>query len=241
MTPTQLRSLVAIVLLTCVSQTAHAQNDCRILCAPEFKVEPTVTIENLWARPRVATVENGETVEVQRLEREAVFEMVLAMSIATAWPRLGVTVESIWTPFSETSTDPLTGKTAGDLGESIIRDNPLELEIELNVSILTPERTRGWLDMHFDIVDKFSPAERPHAGAAYTHKLNFELDTAVHVLKWLAGPRWLGQIELEGSLDYVATGLLRRGDMIGNERFLENASPWSFSVLFVLPIAPFFQ
>ena len=45
-------------------------------------------------------------------------------------------------------------------------------------------------------------------------------------------------VELEGSLDYVATGLPRAGDVIGNERFLDDASPWSFSLVFVLPLAP---
>ena len=49
---------------------------------------------------------------------------------------------------------------------------------------------------------------------------------------------WLKDVELEGSVDYVATGLLRAGDVIGNERFLDDASPWSFSLVFVLPIAP---
>jgi hypothetical protein len=39
-------------------------------------------------------------------------------------------------------------------------------------------------------------------------------------------------------LDYVATGLPKAGDVIDGGRFLDDASPWSFSVVFVLPIAP---
>jgi hypothetical protein len=35
--------------------------------------------------------------------------------------------------------------------------------------------SRGWLTSHFDVVDQFSPAERPDATSAYTHKLDFEL------------------------------------------------------------------
>jgi hypothetical protein len=37
----------------------------------------------------------------------------------------------------------------------------------------------------------------------------------------------------------VATGLLKAGDRIGGSRFLDDASPWSFSLVFVLPVAPF--
>ena len=39
------------------------------------------------------------------------------------------------------------------------------------------------------------------------HKLNFELDTSVSVFNWLPEGKWLRGLELEGSLDYVATGL----------------------------------
>ena len=54
----------------------------------------------------------------------------------------------------------------------------------------------------------------------------------------LAG-NWLREVEIEGSLDYVATGLPKRGDVIdGQERFLDNDSPWSFSLVFVFPLAP---
>jgi hypothetical protein len=59
----------------------------------------------------------------------------------------------------------------------------------------------------FDVVDKFSPAQRPSDRRAYTHKLNFELDTSVAAFNWL--PR----------RSMVAWG-------------------WSFSLVFVVPVAP---
>jgi hypothetical protein len=58
------------------------------------------------------------------------------------------------------------------------------------------------------------------------------------VFNWLPQGRWLRGVELEGSLDYVATGLPKSGDSIDNLSFVDNASPWSFSLVFVLPIAP---
>jgi hypothetical protein len=46
-------------------------------------------------------------------------------------------------------------------------------------------------------------------------------------------------VELEGSLHYVATGLPTPGDRVDGSRFLDRASPWSFSFVVVVPIAPF--
>ena len=140
------------------------------------------------------------------------------MDLPTRVPWLGFTVEGIFLPFDRSSTP--------------------ELEFETNITWLPAERTRGWLSSHFDVVDKFSAAERPTDRRAYTHKLNLELDTSVALFKWLPEGRWLRGVELEGSLDYVATGLPRAGDRVDGVRFLDKASPWSFSIVFVLPVAP---
>ena len=119
-------------------------------------------------------------------------------------------------------------------------DNSAELEFETNFYWLTEPMSRGWVTSHFDVVDQFSPAERPNASNAYTHKLDFELDTAVHIFKRLPEGRWLRGLELETSLDYLATGLPKKGDVFADgSRFLDDASHWSFSFVIVIPIAPF--
>jgi hypothetical protein len=87
-------------------------------------------------------------------------------------------------------------------------------------------------------VDKFSPGDTPRAGSVYTHKLNFEWDTAFHLFNRLPEGHWLRNVELEVSLDYVATGLPKAGDRLGDERFLDRASPWSISFVTVMPFAP---
>ena len=51
-------------------------------------------------------------------------------------------------------------------------------------------------------------------------------------------PALMKHVEVEGSLDYVATGLPRAGDVIDGERYVDDASPWGFSLVFVLPMAP---
>jgi hypothetical protein len=213
-------SAAVAILICCVflPSTAHAQTDkCFFLCPPELKIEPTFTWENVIRRPRIAeTDEQGNTV-VRKAERERVFETVIALDVPTTVPRLGFTFETIVKPF--------------------VKGNSPDLELELNLHWLRSEDTKGWVGSHFDIIDKYSPGARPGTLDRYTHKLNLELDTAVAFLQWTKKP-WLSDIEIETSIDYVPTGLPRAGDRFGNTTYLDNASRWSFSLVFVLPIAP---
>lgn len=196
---------------------ATAQQDpCRFICDVELKIEPTFTVEHLANRHRIVTTHKV----TERVNRERVFETVLAVDMATTVPRLGFTVEAIAAPFSD--------------------DNTVELEFEANFDVITEPLTRGWVTAHFDVVDQFSPAERPNAGRAYTHKLDFELDTAFHLFNFLPEGRWLRGVEVETSLDHLATGLPKKGDVFADgTQFLDDASRWSVSFVFVIPVAPF--
>lgn len=205
--------LVLATTLLGVSQTM-AQEPCRIFCAPEFNVEPTLTFTNVFGSPRIV-VDHGTPT---RERRETEFEVILSVGLPTRVSWLEFVVEAIVLPFDRASTP--------------------ELEFETNFWWLPSEWTRGWVTSHFDVVDKFSAAERPQDRRAYTHKLNLELDTSAAIFNWLPEGRWLRGVEVEGSLDYVATGLPKRGDQLDGLHFLDNASPWSFSIVFVFPIAP---
>jgi hypothetical protein len=211
---------------------------CRILCAPELKIEPTFTIERLAQRPRMETLDNGSVVESSRATRESVFELIFAVDVPTQIPRVGLTLEAIFVPFGEVVLPPVDGAAGAAASPRTIRDNGIEIESELNVSLFDTEQTRGWVSSHLDIVDKFSPAEQPSAGSVFTHKLNFEWDTAFHIFKSLPEGNWLRNVEAEVSLDYLATGLPKAGDIVGDERFVDKASPWSLSFVFVMPLAP---
>ena len=179
----RLTSLVIACALLSSDASAQVTSSCRLLCAPDLKIEPTITFPN------------------------ADFEVIVSVGVPTRIRWFEFTVETIFMPFD--------------------RDATPELEFESNFEWLSTERTAGWLSSHFDVVDKFSPAERATDTRTYTHKLNLELDTAVSIFHWLPQGRWLRGVELEGSLDYVATGLPA------------NANPWSFSLVVVLPVAPF--
>lgn len=226
----------ALATFVMAADPAAAQNGqdppCAVLCVPELKIEPTITIEHLAQRPRLEV--DGE---VERVSREPTFELIFALDIPTEIPRIGVTLEAIFVPFGETTVHPFTGVAANGAGQSI-RDNGVEIESELNIHLFDEDQTGGWVSSHFDIVDKFSPGETPRAASVYTHKLNFEWDTAFHVFNRVQRAPWLRNVEVELSLDYVATGLPKRGDVVGDERFLDKASPWSLSVVFVFPLAP---
>jgi hypothetical protein len=203
-----------VLLLGAACAAAQEPTSCRVLCAPEFKVEPTITFTNVFGTPRILRNDGAVT----REPRETEFEVILSLGLPTGVSWLEFTVEAIFLPFD--------------------RDSTPELEFETNLVWLPADWTRGWLSSHFDVVDKFSPAERPGDRRAYTHKLNLELDTSLAIFNWLREGRWLRGVELEGSLDYVATGLPKAGDVVDGARLFDDASPWSFSVVFILPIAP---
>jgi hypothetical protein len=203
----------AVVLLTPAPGAAQDGDPCTVLCAPELKIEPTISFENLGSRARIEA--DGV---VEETERETVFELLFAVGVPTQIPRVGLTFEAGWAAFSD--------------------DNLVELELELNLHLIESDQTGGWLSSHFDIVDKFSPAERPDATSAYTHKLNFELDTALRPFNSLPEGRWLRNLETEVSIDYVATGIPKAGDDFGDVLYLDDESPWSLSLVLVLPLAP---
>jgi hypothetical protein len=209
--------LGAVLWCTLAPTTAQGQSQkCFFLCAPDLKIEPTFTWENL-SRPRIAETDAQGNTVVRKTDRERVFETVVAVGVPTTVPWISFNFETILKPF--------------------VKGNSPELETELNFHWLRSEATKGWVESHFDIVDKYSPGARPDNSDRYTHKLNFELDTAVAFLKWTKKP-WLSEVEVEGSLDYVASGLARAGDRFENTIYLDNASRWSFSLVFVFPLAP---
>jgi hypothetical protein len=215
-----LKSVIVAIVLCCALLPAGAQNQqakCFVFCAPELKIEPTITWEHLFRRPLIAEKDSDGKTIIHRPERERVFETVIAFDIPTTIPRVGFTFETIVKPF--------------------VKGASPELETELNLHWLRSEDTNEWVGSHFDIIDKYSPGARPETQDRYTHKLNLELDTAVAFLKWTKKP-WVSDIEIESSVDYVATGLPRAGDRFGNLTYLGNASRWSFSLVFVFPIAP---
>lgn len=228
---------VLLLVLGAHVAPAYAQEDdpCWLLCTPEVELEPTVAVEPIF---RSANVRNLRSGAVTSADPTATFEVVVAVGVPTTIPRVGLTGEVIWSPFADTDANPFTGRSADELGVDAIDDNPVELEFELNLMLLTAEQTGGWAEVHVDFIDQLSPAEQPDDTRLYTHKLNFELDASVAPFHRFEKAGYLRHVEWEGSLDYLATGLPREGDVLQGERFLDDAGPWGFSVVLILPVAP---
>ena len=226
--------VISVLFVTAVS-AQEPDIECSFFCAPSLKIEPTVTFEPIFGRPEIENLADGT---ILSSVTEATFELILAVGIPTEIPRVGFTVETIFIPTGTIDRNPFTGQTALEAGQATFRGNEIEFELELNLSLVEPEQTGGWIDSHFDIVDKFSAAERLGDSSSYTHKLNLEWDTAFLAFQWLPEDNWWRNVEIEGSLDYVATGLPRLGDVVNGERFLTDDNPWSFSIVFVFPLAP---
>ena len=75
-------------------------------------------------------------------------------------------------------------------------------------------------------------------GQAETRKVDFTQDGLDQPPKGFEFGHTAG-VELEGSFDYVASGLPKAGEITNGTRFLDDASPWSFSIVVVIPVAPF--
>ena len=83
------------LVLSVAPAWAQEQAPCRVLCAPEFHVEPTITFTNLFGAPRIT---GGDAI-VTREPRETEFEVILSLGLPTRVRWLEFTVEAIFLPF----------------------------------------------------------------------------------------------------------------------------------------------
>ena len=233
-----------VVAIMCIVVTPvfaqGGEGRCFFLCAPDVKIEPTLTFEPIFRRPTVEELEDGDVVGTGQPETETVFELILAVGIPTQIPRVGFTVETIFIPSGDASANPFTGATADELGRPTLRG-----QRDRGRARVEPWSARTGTDRWLDSsptsmsLTRSAPPSGPAIQVPTPTKLNFEWDTAFLAFSWLPEGHWLRHVEVEGSLDYVATGIPRRDDVIdGRERFLDDDSPWSFSLVLVVPLAP---
>ena len=71
----------------------------RRFCAPDVKVEPRLTLENLFGVARVEEPQNGTVMAQKWRKREPVLELVLVVGIPIEVPRVEFTFETIFGPF----------------------------------------------------------------------------------------------------------------------------------------------
>ena len=226
-------ALAALLLVTPAAAQAQDDPPCTIICAPELKIEPTFTIEHLAQRPRLEV--DGA---VERVARETIFELIFALDVPTEIPRIGLTLEAILLPFGEIAVHPFTGAPASAAGRAVDPRQRRRDRVGAQFPSVRhgPDRRLGLVALrHRRQVQSGRDATRRQRVYA---QAELRVGHGVSCLQSGAAAPWLRNVELELSLDYLATGLPKAGDVVGDERFLDKASPWSLSFVFVLPLAP---
>jgi hypothetical protein len=213
------------------SEQAH----CTIFCAPTLTLMPGLIRTHLARGPIVRATGTG--VE-QRLPSTSNFQIIGTVASRTAVPRLSLFGSVQWLPNAAANRNPFTLYTASELGEGV-RANAPALTVGASVAIVQPKETRGWFDLAANVGDLFSHAARPDDKSDYTHKLDLNLLTHLHAFAWTPADTYLHRVSVYGLLDYVATGLARRGDEVPLGRvFVTDARPLALLVGLALPLTP---
>ena len=102
-TSQRLTAAILVLVTLQVAGPAHAQEPerCFFLCAPDVKIEPTITFEPVFRRRTLEAADGSEGGGQVRPDTEAVFETILAVGVPTTIPRIGFTFETIFVPFGD--------------------------------------------------------------------------------------------------------------------------------------------
>ena len=111
--------VLGFVVLPALPASAQSAARCRMLCPHEFNVEPTISIDNVFARPRIADAQGT----IARERREAELEVIFSFGLPTRVAWLEFTAEASVVPFDREATP--------------------ELEFEANFTWLPSDRTRA--------------------------------------------------------------------------------------------------
>ncbi len=234
------RAISGLVLALSIAAPArvNAQNkkSCHILCAPAFSIWTELHRSHVADHPRVQSLTTGA---ITRLPSKNNLMLLFLTSIPTQVPRLSLLFDVSWLPNASTRVNPFTDYSASDVGENI-RANMPAVAGGASYAVIKTEQTQGWVDLTPYVADLFSPAAQPDETSAYTHKLDLGATSTVGLFNALAKKSWLHGVRLSGNLDWVATGLPKRGDELpkGERVYLDRAKGITASFGLVLPIAP---
>ena len=231
--PTALVALLTVA--TPLAGQSAAPPPCHILCAPTVLLMPGVVRTHLLQGPLVRDTKTGAEM---RLPGSSNFEMIVAVASRTALPRLSLVASAQWLPNAAEGRNPFTLYTASELGTHV-RANAPTLVAGGSLALIAPPSTGGWFDAALDVGDLFSQAATPDDKSAYTHKLDLDLVTHLHLFDALPGNEYMHRVTLYGILDYVATGLPSAGDEVPLGRvFVSGARPLALVAGLAFPLTP---
>lgn len=211
------------------------QSSCTVLCAPVVTLMPGVNRTHLARGPLVRSTTTG--IE-ERLPESSSFEIIAAVTSRTSVPRVSVYATVQWLPNAAATRNPFTLYTASELGDPV-RANAPSLAAGASVALVEAAQTAGWWDLAANVGDLFSHAARPDDRGDYTHKLDLALATHLHAFAWSPPTSYVHRLSVYALLDYVATGLARRGDEVPQGRvFMTDARPLALIAGLAIPLTP---
>ena len=228
-------ALAALVAGSAAPIAAQSAPHCHLLCAPSVMLTPGVVRTHLLRGPLVRDTKTG--IE-SRLPRSANMEVIIAVAAQTAIPRLSLVGSAQWLPNAAEGRNPFTLYTASELGTHV-RANAPTIVAGGSLALVAPKSTGGWFDAALNAGDLFSQAATPDDKSAYTHKLDLDLVTHLHVFDAFPKHEYLHRVSLYGILDYVATGLPSAGDEVPLGRvFVTDARPLALGAGLSFPLTP---
>jgi hypothetical protein len=115
----------------------------------------------------------------------------------------------------------------------------VELEFESQFTLITEDQTSGWVARHFDLGTISAPPNaRRIAAPTRTSSTSSLIRPSRFSIGCCKRRKWLRNIAVESLIDYMASGLPNAGDEVGGHRYFDDASRRSFSVAFVVGVAP---
>lgn len=220
---------------------AQQPKPCIVLCPPSLALNVAENVSHVFGSPSVRSDTTGA---VSKLPSRHNLQLQLFLSAKTQVNHLYVYVATTWLPTAKTVANPYTEYTAGQLDEQV-RANHVNLTMGGLADLIPKASTRNFFAVQGYIADLLSPAARPNDASAYTHKLDVGLVGLLYPFAGLDSSSVARKsgLYLYGNLDYVATGLPKRGDDVprGVRTFLTGAKPAVLIFGVGLPIAPLLQ
>jgi hypothetical protein len=236
-----LAATLVAVTIAAHPAAAQQQESCTIICAPTLAFNVAALRSHVFGSPKVR---NDSTGAVSELPSTTNLELQFFLAAPTAIDRLSGFVSVTWLPSARTAANPFTEYTASQLGEPVDA-NHVSLSMGALGDVVPKSMTHGVFALQAFVADLLSPAARPDDESAYTNKLDLGGVALLYPFATLgatSAARKSG-VYLYASLDYVATGLPKKGDDVPRDvrTFLTNAKPAALALGAGIPIAPLFR
>lgn len=233
-----LTTLALVTLLSVDPRELWGQaKSCKIVCQPEVQFRPTYVRSHLFDNPRVRSLADGS---VSKLPSKNNLMLDLHVLVPTAVSRLTLYAAMSWFPTADRKVNPYTEYTASELPDKAVRANSVSGAYGAAVTAVPTKQTNGWFGLVGYAGGVLSPSARPDDPSVYTHKLDLGSVATIGAFNWMPKATWLHDVSAYVTLDWIATGLPRKGDEVpkGERVFLDNVHGVTLQTGLALPVNP---